>query len=229
MSYTWLPALDSVKPPCLDIQPIMQTSLSDFCLCLRLSEYYSIPKMHITADRWIFMSWEKWSTQRFESMPVSLSWVTAAVSPTPEEPRPVVETAKGATFIMARSIWDFATPGSPTSRQLMSPLRWVPFAKFLSRPAFWHTGMSCSASHLRYQFTEGRTSRFTWIHKGCDLEGDVVFDCDLSIPALKVWRTSWLPCGDILLLQTTWDSLLMTGRRFCGREYLLEGAGGGLS
>ena len=37
-------------------------------------------------------------------MPVSLSWVTAAVSPTPEEPRPVVETAKGATFIMARSI-----------------------------------------------------------------------------------------------------------------------------
>jgi hypothetical protein len=35
--------------------------------------------------------------------PVSLSVVTAAVRPTPEEPRPVVETLRGAMFMMARS------------------------------------------------------------------------------------------------------------------------------
>lgn len=66
---------------------------------------------------------------------MSLSCVTAAVSPTPDEPRPVVLTASGATFMMARNICDLATPGSPTSRQLMSPLRWVPFARLRSRPA----------------------------------------------------------------------------------------------
>ena len=35
--------------------------------------------------------------------PVSESVVTAAVRPTPEEPRPVVLTASGATFMTARS------------------------------------------------------------------------------------------------------------------------------
>jgi hypothetical protein len=40
--------------------------------------------------------------------------VTAAVRPTPEEPRPVVETLRGAMFMTARSSWDLATPGSPT-------------------------------------------------------------------------------------------------------------------
>jgi hypothetical protein len=52
--------------------------------------------------------------------PVSLSAVTAAVRPTPDEPRPVVETASGATFMTARSSWDLATPGSPTMRTLTS-------------------------------------------------------------------------------------------------------------
>ncbi len=47
----------------------------------------------------------------------------------------MVLTARGATFMMARSIWDLATPGSPTSRQLMSPLRCVPLARLRSRPA----------------------------------------------------------------------------------------------
>ena len=46
--------------------------------------------------------------------PVSASMVTAAVRPTPEEPRPVVETLRGAMFMTARSSWDLATPGSPT-------------------------------------------------------------------------------------------------------------------
>ncbi|KFM25075.1 hypothetical protein F751_1954, partial [Auxenochlorella protothecoides] len=58
--------------------------------------------------------------------PVSASVVTAAVRPTPEEPRPVVDTDSGARFMTARRSWDLATPGSPTSRQLMSPRRWVP-------------------------------------------------------------------------------------------------------
>lgn len=48
------------------------------------------------------------------SPPVSASVVTAAVRPTPEEPRPVVDTQRGAMFITARSSCDLATPGSPT-------------------------------------------------------------------------------------------------------------------
>ena len=47
-------------------------------------------------------------------MPVSVSLVTAAVRPTPEEPRPVVDTARAAMLITARSSCDLATPGSPT-------------------------------------------------------------------------------------------------------------------
>lgn len=58
--------------------------------------------------------------------------MTAAVSPTPEDPLPVVLTDSSATFMTARSSWDLATPGSPTSKQLMSPLKWCPLARFLS-------------------------------------------------------------------------------------------------
>ena len=64
--------------------------------------------------------------------PVSESNVMAAVRPTPEDPRPVVETASGATFMTARSSWLLATPGSPTMRQLMSPRRCVPLARLRS-------------------------------------------------------------------------------------------------
>lgn len=39
--------------------------------------------------------------------------LTAAVSPTPELPFPVVYTPRGATDEMYLSSWDFATPGSP--------------------------------------------------------------------------------------------------------------------
>lgn len=51
------------------------------------------------------------------------SLVTAAVRPTPLLPRPVVDTAWGATFMTALSSWDLATPGSPTSSMLTSPLQ----------------------------------------------------------------------------------------------------------
>ncbi|KAF5811296.1 hypothetical protein HanXRQr2_Chr04g0179831 [Helianthus annuus] len=43
-----------------------------------------------------------------------------AVNPTPEEPRPVVEIASGAIFIIALRSCDFATEGSPTIIMLMS-------------------------------------------------------------------------------------------------------------
>lgn len=41
------------------------------------------------------------------------SQLTAAVSPTPELPFPVVYTPLGATDAMYLSSWDLATPGSP--------------------------------------------------------------------------------------------------------------------
>lgn len=53
-------------------------------------------------------------------LPVSWSEVTAAVNPTPEEPRPVVDTDKGAIFMTALNSWDFATEGSPTIIMLIS-------------------------------------------------------------------------------------------------------------
>ena len=46
-------------------------------------------------------------------LPVSWSVVTAAVRPTPEEPRPVVGMARGAVHSTYRSSWDLATDGSP--------------------------------------------------------------------------------------------------------------------
>ena len=52
--------------------------------------------------------------------PVSLSVVTAAVRPTPEEPRPVVAIARGAVFRTKRSNWDLAVDGSPTIKMLIS-------------------------------------------------------------------------------------------------------------
>src|SRR5579862_1452305 len=52
--------------------------------------------------------------------PVSLSVVTAAVRPTPDDPRPVVAIANGAVFRTKRRSWDFAVDGSPTIRILMS-------------------------------------------------------------------------------------------------------------
>lgn len=52
--------------------------------------------------------------------PVSWSLVTAAVKPTPLEPRPVVAIALGAVFNTYRNNCDLATLGSPISSTLMS-------------------------------------------------------------------------------------------------------------
>lgn len=46
-------------------------------------------------------------------LPVSWSVVTAAVRPTPDEPRPVVGMALGAVQSTYRRSWDLATEGSP--------------------------------------------------------------------------------------------------------------------
>lgn len=54
--------------------------------------------------------------------PVSLSEVTAAVRPTPEDPRPVVAMARGAVLSTNLRSWDLAVEGSPTIRILMSLL-----------------------------------------------------------------------------------------------------------
>mmetsp|Transcript_54291 Transcript_54291/g.161199 ORF Transcript_54291/g.161199 Transcript_54291/m.161199 type:complete len:370 (-) Transcript_54291:499-1608(-) len=74
--------------------------------------------------------------------PVSSSVVTAAVRPTPEEPLPVVDTASGAMRSTKRRSCDLAVEGSPSSRTLMSPRRWVPFLRFFSWPP---SSMSSSA------------------------------------------------------------------------------------
>lgn len=49
-------------------------------------------------------------------LPVSWSVVTAAVRPTPDEPRPVVGMALGAVQSTYRRSWDLATEGSPTEQ-----------------------------------------------------------------------------------------------------------------
>ena len=49
------------------------------------------------------------------------SLVMAAVRPTPEEPLPVVYTARGEMLHTYRSSWLLATPGSPAGWQ---PRRW---------------------------------------------------------------------------------------------------------
>ena len=53
--------------------------------------------------------------------PVVGSFCTAAVRPTPEEPFPVVYTARGDRWAMYLISWDLATPGSPASRQGGAP------------------------------------------------------------------------------------------------------------
>ena len=53
---------------------------------------------------------------------VSGSEVTAAVRPTPDEPRPEVLTASGAMLSTKRSSCDLAVLGSPMSMTLMSPI-----------------------------------------------------------------------------------------------------------
>lgn len=59
---------------------------------------------------------------------------TAAVSPTPELPFPVVLMQFGLMFIIARSSCDLPHPGSPHSKMFTSPLSLLPFCMFISLP-----------------------------------------------------------------------------------------------
>mmetsp|Transcript_11200 Transcript_11200/g.26701 ORF Transcript_11200/g.26701 Transcript_11200/m.26701 type:complete len:205 (-) Transcript_11200:678-1292(-) len=65
---------------------------------------------------------------------VSSSRVTAAVRPTPDAPRPVVDTACGDTASMNRNSCDLPQDGSPINKILISPLKWVPLSRFFSAP-----------------------------------------------------------------------------------------------
>ena len=66
--------------------------------------------------------------------PVSGSEVTAAVRPTPEEPRPVVLTATGAMLRTKRRSWDLAVEGSPTMHTFRSPRSLMPSGVRLCTP-----------------------------------------------------------------------------------------------
>ena len=58
--------------------------------------------------------------------PVTVSRCTEAVKPTPELPRPVVYTPRGATETMCFRSCDLATPGSPIRQMCTSPLILMP-------------------------------------------------------------------------------------------------------
>lgn len=58
--------------------------------------------------------------------PVILSLTTAAVSPTPDEPFPVVYTPLGDTDAMYFNNCDLATPGSPINKIFTSPRIFIP-------------------------------------------------------------------------------------------------------
>mmetsp|Transcript_43133 Transcript_43133/g.107782 ORF Transcript_43133/g.107782 Transcript_43133/m.107782 type:complete len:226 (+) Transcript_43133:344-1021(+) len=79
---------------------------------------------------------------------VSLSMVTAAVSPTPEAPRPVVEMARGAMLSRKRSSWDLPQEGSPIISRWMSPRMWLPFSKLRSTPPSSSRSMPLLTSSL---------------------------------------------------------------------------------
>mmetsp|Transcript_984 Transcript_984/g.2916 ORF Transcript_984/g.2916 Transcript_984/m.2916 type:complete len:215 (+) Transcript_984:5005-5649(+) len=116
----WIPALEMVTVCC---------SMTSWIATLSFSPILSNSSMQTTP-----LSARTMAPASSLLSPVSLSLVTAAVRPTPLEPLPVVEMDRGAMFITERSIWDLATPGSPTMSKLMSPLRWVPFFRFFSMP-----------------------------------------------------------------------------------------------
>jgi len=66
--------------------------------------------------------------------PVSLSKITAAVRPTPDVPLPVVFITSGAIDKILLNNYDFAVDGSPITKILISPLKWVPFSRVFSIP-----------------------------------------------------------------------------------------------
>jgi len=67
-----------------------------------------------------FVNGDPVSVVHLVELVVSLSITTAAVKPTPEEPRPVVAMAKGAMLRTKRRSCDLAVDGSPTIIMLMS-------------------------------------------------------------------------------------------------------------
>mmetsp|Transcript_17064 Transcript_17064/g.36942 ORF Transcript_17064/g.36942 Transcript_17064/m.36942 type:complete len:438 (+) Transcript_17064:770-2083(+) len=120
LSEAWIPALEMVTVCCSITSWIATRSASSI---LSNSSTQQTPRSASTM-----------APASSRRVPVSESTVTAAVSPTPDEPRPVVEMASGAVRITARSSCDLAVPGSPSMSTLMSPRRWVPLARLRSAP-----------------------------------------------------------------------------------------------
>ena len=116
----WMPALAMVTVCCSMTSWIATRSTSDI---LSNSSMHTTPRSARTI-----------APASSLRSPVSLSVVTAAVRPTPEDPRPVVAIARGAVPSTKRSICDFAVDGSPTMRMLISPRMWVPLGRFFSAP-----------------------------------------------------------------------------------------------
>lgn len=85
-----------------------------------MSEYSDAQWMHILLQGLQYHVQLNIHQHTYRRSPVSLSVVTAAVRPTPEDPRPVVVMARGAVCRTYRSNCDLATDGSPMSRMLMS-------------------------------------------------------------------------------------------------------------
>mmetsp|Transcript_31772 Transcript_31772/g.69993 ORF Transcript_31772/g.69993 Transcript_31772/m.69993 type:complete len:259 (-) Transcript_31772:722-1498(-) len=116
----WMPALAMVTVCC---------SITSWIATRSFSDILSNSSMHTTP-----LSASTIAPASSRLSPVSGSTVTAAVRPTPVEPRPVVEMARGAMSSTARSSCDLAVDGSPTNMTLMSPRRCVPFSRLRSQP-----------------------------------------------------------------------------------------------
>mmetsp|Transcript_5249 Transcript_5249/g.16456 ORF Transcript_5249/g.16456 Transcript_5249/m.16456 type:complete len:234 (-) Transcript_5249:477-1178(-) len=127
--------------------------------------------------------------------PVCVSRVTAAVRPTPDEPRPVVEMASGAMPRANRRICDFAVEGSPTISTLMSPRRCVPLARFFSTPPSSMSSSACFTSSCPY--TDGASERTNSGISSFDFASLRMFFTSVSVhsPAVASLESSrtWLP------------------------------------
>merc|ERR1719219_978430 len=120
LSRAWIPALEIVTRPCSMTSWIAVLSRS---VILSNSSIQTMPLSAKTmAPASSLLSPDSWSV------------VTAAVRPTPEEPRPVVVMARGAVCSTYLRSCDFATLGSPMRRILTSPLSLVPLGRFFSTP-----------------------------------------------------------------------------------------------
>lgn len=102
-------------------------------------------------------------------LPVSWSVVTAAVRPTPDEPRPVVGMALGAVQSTYRRSWDLATEGSPTEQGSGEPRGKSPHT-----PAY-----SVSAAHFLAKSHSNLMLLLSFFPQGSFLKTSILAFCTL--------------------------------------------------